>query len=116
MRWGKNSVSPLKEQNHRSAEKRPSFSGTARKKLGLSPGRTEPSLSREETEFFRCGGGKNSVSPLREQSHRLAEKRPSFSGAVVKKLGLSPERIEPSLSREETEFFGCGAEKTRSLP
>jgi hypothetical protein len=33
---GKNSVSPLKEPGHGQAEKRPSFSGVARVKLGLS--------------------------------------------------------------------------------
>jgi hypothetical protein len=89
----------------------------ARGKLGLSPGRTKPSISREETGFFGCGvGKKNSVSPLEEQSHRKAEKRPSFSGvAKAKKLGLSPGRTKPSISREEAEFFGCGPGKTQSL-
>jgi hypothetical protein len=68
----KNSVSPLTVQSHRKAEKRPSFSGAAMvKKLGLSPDSTESSKSRKETEFFGCGDGeKNSVSPLKEQSHR----------------------------------------------
>jgi hypothetical protein len=90
-------------------KQRPSFSGTAlEKKLGLSPERTEPPISREETEFFGyCARKKNSVSPLRERSSRSAEKRPSFSvTALEKKLGLSPERTKFPISREETEFFG----------
>jgi hypothetical protein len=79
----KNSVSPLKERSLRRTEKRPSFSGAAWvKKLGLSPERTEPSINKEETEFFGYGAGK--------------------------KLGLSPERTEPATYREETEFFRCG--------
>jgi hypothetical protein len=52
------------------------------KKLGLSPERTEPSKSGEETEFFVRGDGK--------------------------KLGLSPERTEPPISGEEAEFFVHG--------
>jgi hypothetical protein len=59
----KNSVSPLRGRSCRKAEKRPSFSNTAReKKLGLSPERTELPKSREETEIFKYGARKKTRS------------------------------------------------------
>jgi hypothetical protein len=71
------------------------------------------------------------LNPLHHlKQKRSAENLPRFSSrtlyqhgketeifvmAVGKKLGLSPERIEPWTNREETEFFGHGSGKTRSL-
>ncbi len=72
--------------------------------------------SREETEFFRHGEGKNSVSRLQDGANEKQGRDRVFQAWRRKKTRSLACRTEPLKSREEGEFFGYGeGEKTKCL-